>query len=101
MREVLVMCLLGSLLTAAPAWARDVATEQYNASQARKNYVGARDEYESLTKQVEAQEQRAKQEQTRLDDLRKQQKEAKTRMDDAHVRMRESQSALDKAWGNK
>jgi chromosome segregation ATPase len=84
-----------------PAWAKDVATEQYNATQARQRYLDSRDQYETLTAKVEAQAQRVAQEQARLDEVRKGQQAAKVRMDEAQARMKERQEALQKAWNNR
>lgn len=100
MTRIPMICLMGCLL-ALPAWARDVATEQYNATEARKHYLEARDEYETLTKQADAQAQRVAQEQARLDDLRKRQQTAKTDMDAANAKMKERHGALEKAWSSR
>jgi hypothetical protein len=100
MTRIPTIFLMGCLL-ALPAWAKDVATEQYNATQARKHYLEIREEYEALTVQAEAQAQRVAQEQARLDQLRKGQQAAKVRMDGAQTRMKARQAALDKAWNNR
>jgi chromosome segregation ATPase len=95
------MIVLMGCLFAVPAWAKDVATEQYNATQARQRYLDSRDQYETLTAKVEAQAQRVAQEQARLDEVRKGQQAAKVRMDEAQARMKERQEALQKAWNNR
>ena len=95
------MILLMGCLFAVPAWAKDVATEQYNATQARQRYLDSRDQYETLSQQTEAQTLLVTQEQARLDELRKGQQAAKVRMDEAQARMKERQAALDKAWNNR
>ena len=101
MTRTIVIGLTLWLLVLPAAWARDVATEQYNATQARKHYLDIRDEYETLTAKAEAQAQRVAQEQARLNELRKGQQAAKSRMDEAQARMKERQAALDKAWNNR
>ena len=101
MTRTIVIGLTLWLLVLPAAWARDVATEQYNATQARKHYLDIRDEYEALTAKAEAQAQRVAQEQARLNELRKGQQAAKSRMDEAQARMKERQAALDKAWNNR
>jgi len=94
-----IMLILG-VLTAEPLMAKDVATEQYNASVAREQYNDARSEYESVTELAEAQAGRVAQEQARLDELRKRQKAAKARLDIAKGKLKQREQALDKAWGN-
>jgi len=100
MTRISMIFLMGCLFV-VPAWAKDVATEQYNATQARQRYLDSRDQYETLTAQAEAQAQRVAQEQARLDELRKGQQAAKVRMDEAQARMKERQEALQKAWNNR
>lgn len=100
MTKIPTIFLMGCLL-ALPGWAKDVATEQYNATQARKHYLEIREEYAALVAQAEAQAQRVAQEQARLDQLRNAQQAAKVRMDEAQARMKERQVALDKAWNNR
>jgi chromosome segregation ATPase len=100
MTRISMIVLMGCLF-AVPAWAKDVATEQYNATQARQRYLDSRDQYETLTAKVEAQAQRVAQEQARLDEVRKGQQAAKVRMDEAQARMKERQEALQKAWNNR
>jgi predicted nucleic acid-binding Zn-ribbon protein len=100
MTRIPVIFLTGCLL-ALPAWGKDVATEQYNATQARKHYLQARDEYETLTRQADAQAQRVAQEQARLEDLRKRQQAAKAEMDGANTKMKERHGALEKAWNSR
>jgi chromosome segregation ATPase len=100
MTRISMIVLMGCLFS-VPAWAKDVATEQYNATQARQRYLDSRDQYETLTAKVEAQAQRVAQEQARLDEVRKGQQAAKVRMDEAQARMKERQEALQKAWNNR
>lgn len=97
------LCMLASLiglLLMQPAWARDVATEQYNASVARKHFLETRSEYEAIVERAEQQAARVAQEQARLDELRKQQKAAKARMDEAKAKLKQRELALEKAWNN-
>ena len=88
------------VLAAEPLMAKDVATEQYNASVAREHYNEVRSEYESVKEMADAQSKRVVQEQARLDELRKKQKAAKARLDDAKGQLKQRELALDKAWGN-
>ena len=100
MTRISMIALMGCLFS-VPAWAKDVVTEQYNATQARQRYLDSRDQYETLTAKVEAQAQRVAQEQARLDELRKGQQAAKVRKDESQARMKERQEALQKAWNNR
>jgi len=94
-----IVLMLGFLL-ASPLLAKDVATEQYNVSVARKQYNDARSEYEVITEMAEAQAVRVAQEQARLDELGKRQKAAKASLDIAKGKLKQREQALDKAWGN-
>jgi hypothetical protein len=94
-----IAIMLG-VIVAQPLMAKDVATEQYNASVARAHYNDVRSEYESVTEMADAQSKRVVQEQARLDELRKKQKAAKARLDVAKGKLKQRELALDKAWHN-
>ena len=87
-----------ALFIAAPLAAKDVATEQYNVSAARKQYDTAHSEYDEVTHLIEVQKQRLAQEQSRLEDLQQRQQAAKAEMDKAQGRLKQQEKTLDKAW---
>jgi peptidoglycan hydrolase CwlO-like protein len=82
----------------SPALARDINVEQHNASEARKEYNNAKDNYDSITKQISTIEQHIAEQQAKLDQLKNEQANAQTNVDNAKVNLHQKVEILERAW---
>jgi peptidoglycan hydrolase CwlO-like protein len=82
----------------SPALARDINVEQHNASEARKEYNNAKDNYDSITKQISTIEQHIAEQQAKLDQLKNEQANAQTNVDNAKVNLDQKVEILERAW---
>jgi peptidoglycan hydrolase CwlO-like protein len=82
----------------SPALARDINVEQHNASEARKEYNNAKDNYDSITKQISTIEQHIAEQQAKLDQLKNEQANAQTNVDNAKLNLDQKVEILERAW---
>ena len=78
--------------------ARDISVEQKAASQAQDAYAKARADYDSVSKQVEAQEKFVAEQQARLETLKEQQATALATREKAKVNMEAKEKILNEVW---
>lgn len=78
--------------------ARDVATEQYAASEARNNYDQAKADYDATTVMVSDQKKRIAQDQAILKERQNKQAMVKSQLVKAQALLNKRQSELNNAW---
>lgn len=96
--KALLPIMLTALFIASPLQAKDVATEQYNATAAQKEYDEAKSNYDAATKLVKEQEAQVTQEQLRLKELQKKQSASKADLAKTKTQLDQQQKALNRAW---
>jgi septal ring factor EnvC (AmiA/AmiB activator) len=97
-RKDFLPIFLWAAFSCTPALAKDLATEQYNVTAAKKEYAEAKSDYDAATQSVKEQEKRVSQEQARLKEQKKKQASAKDRLAKAKSNLDKQQKVIDKAW---
>jgi hypothetical protein len=97
LNQCILFLLLGLILSSSLP-ARDISSEQRNASAARKQYDEANSEYDAATQRLNEQEKFVAQEQTRLMELQDKQRDAKINLEKAKSELDIRDNALNDVW---
>ena len=95
--QYIVFLLLGLTLS-SPLQARDISSEQRNASAARKQYDEASSNYDAATQRVTAQEKFVAQQQALLKELQDKQRDSKINLEKAKSELDIRDKALNDVW---
>jgi len=100
-RKEFLPFFLWAAFSCTSALAKDLATEQYNVTAAKKAYAEAKSDYDASTQLLKEQENRVAQEQARLKGQQKKQAAAKARLTKAKSHLDKQQQVIDNAWKTK
>ena len=93
-----ILFLLLGLILSSSLPARDISSEQRNASAARKQYNEANSEYDAVTQRLSEQEKLVAHEQARLKELQDKQRDAETNLEKAKSELDIRDKALNNVW---
>lgn len=94
------LLILLCITLAKPALAKDVALEQASVTAARQDYDNAKTAYDDVTYAINLQENRIRDEQSRLKELQDEQAANKIKLTNAKALLEKKQKMLDRAWNN-
>lgn len=95
---LLVGVVLATFSISIVVQARDISAEQKAASQAQDAYTQARADYDTVTKQVEAQEKFVVEQQIKLKALQEKQSAALASRENAKANMEAKEKILNEVW---